>query len=307
MQVELPRGVHVIERGWLSANNVLLSGDSGVSLIDTSYVGHVKQTIALVEQSLAGQPLTQILNTHCHSDHMGGNAQLAKHFNCPISIPSGEAALIDRWDDRELILGYADQRADRFNYDRTFDAGDRFELGGLSWNVVAAPGHDPHAVMFHAPAKAILISGDALWENGFGIVFGALHGDPTAFALARTTLEKIATLKPCIVIPGHGRVFSELEPALERAFSRLAYFEQDLGRLARSCCKALFLYMLLDKRTFALAELEAYLQRVPVYVELNRGFIKQPWPTFVDTLLEELTRASAIAIEDGQIVPKIKA
>ena len=55
--------------------------------------------------------------------------------------------------------------------------------------MIGAPGHDPHAVMFFAPGDGILISGDALWEDGFGVVFPALFGDLRAFAQTRSTLE----------------------------------------------------------------------------------------------------------------------
>ena len=307
MQPELPATIRVLERGWLSANNILLTDGDAASLIDTGYVGHVDQTLALVEQALAGRTLTQILNTHCHSDHMGGNARLAARFDCPITVPAGEAPLIERWDGHELILDYADQRADRFTYDGTFAAEDVLTLGGFAWRVIAAPGHDHHAVMFHCAETGVLISGDALWEDGFGILFAALQGDGQAFALAQATLENIAALRPRIVIPGHGRVFDQVEPALERAFSRLRYQQEDMTRLARYCAKALFLYALLERRAMAVSDVEPYLARVPVYGDLNRNFLRQSWPVFAGTLLDELVRSRAVTITDGRIAPAIRA
>src|SRR5207245_1978537 len=81
-----------------------------------------------------------------------------------------------------LILAIADQRAERFSYDDTFRDGDTLRMGGYDWQVIAAPGHDTHAVMFHSPEARVLISGDALWENGFGVVFPQLFGRDTALA-----------------------------------------------------------------------------------------------------------------------------
>ena len=78
MHVPLPPGMTVLERGWLSANNIVFAaqaGDAeGAAVIDTGYVTHSAQTLALIESTLAGQPLARILNTHLHSDHCGGNA-----------------------------------------------------------------------------------------------------------------------------------------------------------------------------------------------------------------------------------------
>ena len=69
----LPAGVSVFERGWLSANNILLrpthGGEGPTALIDTGYCTYATQTVALVEQALGTQPLDLVLNTHLHSDH----------------------------------------------------------------------------------------------------------------------------------------------------------------------------------------------------------------------------------------------
>ena len=71
----IPPTMRVFERGWLSSNNVLLfDDDSSATLVDTGYVSHRTQTLALVQSALGGRKLTRILNTHLHSDHCGGNA-----------------------------------------------------------------------------------------------------------------------------------------------------------------------------------------------------------------------------------------
>lgn len=302
----LPSSIVVLERGWLSANNIVgIDGDTA-TLIDSGYVGHAEQTLALVDHAMGSRQLTWLVNTHCHSDHMGGNHALQTHHGCRTSLPVGEAAVIDRWDDKELILGYADQRADRFRYDDTFADGDVLRMGAIDWQVIGAPGHDDHAVMFFAPDERVLIAGDALWQTGFGVVFGALLGDTGALTRARETLERIARLEVRVVIPGHGAVFDDVEGALQRAFTRLAAYG-DLEKLARHCVKALFTYAILDKRTMPLEQLERYLQRVPVMIDLNRDFIRQPWDAFARWLLADLQRAGALALVDGNIVPRIKA
>lgn len=307
MSSRLPEQITVLQRGWLSANNILLADRASATLIDSGYVGHRDQTLALVDHALAGRKLTWLVNTHCHSDHMGGNAAIRTRHACRISLPAGEAALIDRWDDAELLLGIADQRADRFEYDDTFVAGDVLRMGGLDWQVIAAPGHDPHAAMFFAPDARILISGDALWESGFGVVFGALWDNPNALAETRATLEAIEQLAPTIVIPGHGAVFTDVPKALAGAFSRLAYYEGDLGRLARHCVKAIFTYALLDRRAIALAELPAYLERVWLLKDLNDRFLKLAPQAYADWLVSDLEKAGAVRREAGSVVPAIAA
>jgi glyoxylase-like metal-dependent hydrolase (beta-lactamase superfamily II) len=300
--VKLPASLQVLERGWLSANNIVLHDKAGATVIDSGYGAHVGQTLALLAQALGGARLERLVNTHCHSDHMGGNAAIRRAHACRTSIPAGEAALIDDWDEQALVLAFADQRAERFAYDDVFRAGDVLAMGGLDWRVLAAPGHDTHATMFYSPEARVLVSGDALWENGFGVVFPQLFGRETALAETRATLEAIAALEVDVVIPGHGRAFDDVGPALERALERVAYYEADPGRLARHCAKVLLAFALLEKRALPLATLPAYVERVPVYRELNERHLAMTPAALAEWLAGELERAGVARRENGRLV-----
>ena len=303
--------IRVFERGWLSSNNILLLGAGDHALIDTGYLSHAPQTVALVESELAkragGEPLARLLNTHCHSDHMGGNAAIQARYACRTSIPVGEAPLIEAWDEEALLLAYADQRAERFRVDETIAPGDTLRLGDFEWQALAAPGHDPHALMFYAPEAKMLISGDALWENGFGVIFPQMFGRTTAFAETRCTLDTIAELDVEIVIPGHGPVFTEVDAALERAFSRLDAYEEDPGRLARHAAKVMLTFALLDRRSMSLADLPAYVGRVPILRDINNRYLAMTPEHLAEWLVHELERARAIRREGGMIVPVVAA
>jgi len=300
--LSLPASVRVIERGWLSANNIVLHDGEGATVIDSGYGAHVPQTLDLLAHALRDKPLTRLVNTHCHSDHMGGNAAIQKKYGCRTSIPAGEAPIVDRWDDQALILAFADQRAERFRYDDTFADGDVLRMGGLDWRVLAAPGHDPHAVMFHSPDARVLISGDALWESGFGVVFPQLFGRETALAETRATLEAIARLDVGTVIPGHGRPFQEIGKALERAFYRLEGYEEDIVRLARHTAKVVLSFAMMEKRSMPLEKLPGYLESVPVYVELNARYLRMTTAAMTEWLVGDLERAGAVRREGGMLV-----
>ncbi len=299
--MKLPESIQVIERGWLSSNNVVLHARTGAIVVDSGYGAHVPQTLALLDRVLAGKKLARLVNTHCHSDHMGGNAAIQAKYGCRTSIPEGEAALIDDWDEQALILAIADQRAERFSYDDTFRDGDTLQMGGFDWQVIAAPGHDTHAVMFHSPELRVLISGDALWENGFGVVFPQLFGRDTALAETRTTLETIDRLQIEVVIPGHGKPFGEVRGALERAYYRLEGYEEDINRLARHCAKVMLSFALLEKRSMPLAELPAYVARVPILAELNSRYLRMTPAAMAEWLLNDLERAGAVRRNDGRL------
>jgi glyoxylase-like metal-dependent hydrolase (beta-lactamase superfamily II) len=298
--VILPPQIEVIERDWLSSNNILLHEAEGAVLIDSGYVAHAARTLALVAQALRGRPLLRLINTHCHSDHMGGNAALARAHGCRISVPAGEAAVIAAWDEDAMMLADTGQSAERFSYSDTVAAGDVLELGGLQWQALAAPGHDPNALMFHAPEARLLITGDALWENGFGLIFPELFGQ-SGFAAARATLETIARLEVDTVIPGHGAPFGGIGKALATAFARLDAYERDPAKLARHALKVMLSFSLMIRGSLAEAELPGVLAGVPIYGEVNRRFLRLTEAQLCEYLVKDLERARALTRRDGRL------
>jgi glyoxylase-like metal-dependent hydrolase (beta-lactamase superfamily II) len=303
--LKLPPAIRVIERGWLSSNNVVMTGAEDTVLVDSGYLAHAPQTIALVEDALGGRALDRLVNTHCHSDHMGGNAALQRRHRCHTSVPVGEAPLIERWDEDALLLAYADQRAERFRVDATMAAGDRLSMGGIDWVAIGAPGHDTHALMFHAPQERILISGDALWEDGFGVLFPQLSGREGTFAETRRTLDSIAALDVRLVIPGHGEPFEAVDAALERAHSRLHAFEEDPARLARHAARVMLTFVLLEKQRLPIAALPDYVERTGILRDINRRFLALAPQHFADWLVRELERARAAKRDGDNLVPLI--
>jgi glyoxylase-like metal-dependent hydrolase (beta-lactamase superfamily II) len=125
--MRLPASMQVFERGWLSANNILFIGRDATTLVDTGYVTHAPQTLALVGHALEGRPLDRIVNTHLHSDHCGGNAILKEAFGCRIAIPVFEADKVRAWDEEALSYRATGQQCPRFSFDDTIAPGDMTE------------------------------------------------------------------------------------------------------------------------------------------------------------------------------------
>jgi len=304
MPVVLPPQLHVFVRGWLSANNIVLRSAAGNVVIDSGYFLHAPQTLQLLKtpQGLGEEPLSLLVNTHCHSDHMGGNVAIQTAYGCPIWIPEGEAALVDPWDADGLWLTYAGQDAPRFRYDALIRSGDVNVWGDLEWEAIAAPGHAMGAQMFYNRRHRILVSGDALWRNGFGIVFPP-DIDPRCLPATRATLDLIASLAVDIVIPGHGEPFADVDEALERAYSRMAAFEADPVRIARHIVKVMLIFTLLAEQRMRLADLPAYCASIALYPDFNRRYFRLEMGAFVDLLVGELERAGAVRREGEWLVP----
>lgn len=239
-------GVRVFERGWLSSNNVVFQGSEATAMVDSGYCTHSDQTVGLVLDALGHRKLDLLLNTHLHSDHCGGNAALLATFPAlQILIPPGQATSVADWDPVALTYDPTGQSCPRFGFDGVLLPGSTIRLGNSDWEIHAAKGHDPHSVILFEPEKRVLISADALWENGFGIVFPELEG-LDAFDDVSRTLDLIEGLAPRIIVPGHGAVFEDLEGALQRARKRLSQFVTAPGQHRRHALKVLIKFKLLE-------------------------------------------------------------
>ncbi|HEY0064329.1 MAG TPA: MBL fold metallo-hydrolase [Telluria sp.] len=297
----LPASMRVFERGWLSSNNVLFIGEHETALIDSGYLIHAPQTLALVEHALGGRALDRLINTHLHSDHCGGNAALQARYACSTAIPDAEAAKVAAWDEAALSYRATGQQCQRFAFDTTLRDGDTLILGGLEWHALGAPGHDPHSLIFYCARERILISADALWRNGFGVIFPELEGE-SGFAEARATLALIDTLDVRLVIPGHGAPFTDVKPALARAFSRLDYLQGDPVRNAENAVKVMLKFLLLERQQFALATLPAMFEANPVIEGARRRFLQRSPEALAEWAVQSLVRAGAARREGALLL-----
>ena len=298
----LPATMRVFERGWLSSNNVLLlDDDASATLVDTGYVSHCEQTLALVRSQLGKRRLNRIVNTHLHSDHCGGNAFLQRNLGARIAIPPGHADAVARWDEDVLTFKATGQRCDRFRYDEVIEPGSVLQAGERDWQILAAPGHDPHSVMLWNADDRILISADVLWQHGFGVVFPEIEGE-SGFTEQEAMLELIATLAPRLVIPGHGAPFSDIDAALNRARRRLSAVSSDSVRNARQVAKALIKFYLLEVRSLPLESLVRHLAGARYFAIINERYFRLPFDQLIGHCVSELAAIGAVEIIDGTVV-----
>lgn len=293
--IRLPNGMHVIERGWLSCNSVLFLGARSSALVDSGYCTHAPQTTALVTAALRGRVLDRLVNTHLHSDHCGGNAALQQLYPAVRTlIPPGLSSAVAHWD--PVALGYVPtgQLCPRFGFDGHVLPGTEIDLADTMWQVHAAPGHDPDSIILFEPRSRTLISADALWENGFGVVFPELEGE-AAFDLVGNTFDLIERLDPRRVIPGHGPVFHYAAEVLATARGRLDAFVEHPARHARRAAKVLLKFKLLDSRQMACTELAEWAASTPYFQLVHRRFAAATGiDDWIEQLTQELARSQAV-------------
>jgi glyoxylase-like metal-dependent hydrolase (beta-lactamase superfamily II) len=72
---DLGGGVHLL--GWQGGDSLILVGDDGVLLVDTS-VAQMGDKIAAAIAKVSAKPIKFVINTHAHADHFGSNEAMAK-------------------------------------------------------------------------------------------------------------------------------------------------------------------------------------------------------------------------------------
>ncbi len=293
-------GLTVFERGWLSSNSILcaVAGEPTV-IIDTGYDAHAALGLALVRDGLRGRALDRIVNTHLHSDHCGGNARLQAAWPAAhTSVPATQFETVRAWDLGALTYERTGQRCERFRVDAGLHAGQRTRIGRHEWQVHAAPGHDPDAVMLFEPEHRVLVSGDALWEKRLAIVFPALAGDEGAFDTNLEALDAIEALRPALVIPGHGQPFTDVAAALASSRKRLEHYQRHPHEHTLHARKALVMFHMLEHQSRDEAELLVWLRQSPVMLGPDGAMSEDA----ARACLDSLVGAAVLRRDGGRVV-----
>jgi hydroxyacylglutathione hydrolase len=153
-------------------------------------------------------PLTYILNTHHHSDHVGGNLELKQKTGCTV------------------IAGLSDQNRIP-GFDHGVVDGDMVMLGRHSVRVISTPGHTSGHIVYHFIDDNTLFCGDTLFVMGCGRLF-----EGTAEQMWHS-LQKLKTLPASTQIycaheytQANGRFALTVEPDNRQLQQRMAVINQ---------------------------------------------------------------------------------
>ena len=149
-------------------------------------------------RALQGIKIRLIVNTHCHCDHCGGNAELMEKTGAPLAIHREELPLLRSMEIQAQMFGVSvapSPEPDRFLQD-----GDTVEVGKIALRVALVPGHSPGHIML--AGDGCVFSGDVLFEGSIGRT-DLPGGDYRQ--LMDSIRTKLLTLPDnTVVYPGHG-------------------------------------------------------------------------------------------------------
>lgn len=132
-----------------------------------------------------GWRIEQILNTHWHPDHTGGNAGIKAATGAPITAPA-EAQKVSA-------------------VDQVVAEGDRIKVGAWEAEVWEIPCHTAGHVAYYLAESGIVFTGDTLFAMGCGRLFEG------------TAEQMFANLQRLATLPGETRVYCGHEYTLANA------------------------------------------------------------------------------------------
>jgi glyoxylase-like metal-dependent hydrolase (beta-lactamase superfamily II) len=243
----------------------LLEDEGGWLLIDAAV--RREETMGLWERVFAsgldGRPVTRVLVTHFHPDHVGLAGWICGRWNAPLLMPRTEwlqarALLADTGTDMlehqvnfyrragcpagylDFVRGrgplYARAVGPLPREYRRIASGDALIIGGRRWTVSTAGGHAPEQAMLHCAELGVLISADQVLPRISPYV-GVHAAEPEADPLA-DFLRGLASLDPLpretLVLPSHGEPWVGLHARLD---ALAEHHRQRLDLLAAACAE----------------------------------------------------------------------
>ncbi|SES49531.1 Glyoxylase, beta-lactamase superfamily II [Streptomyces sp. yr375] len=292
---KLPAWVTWRRRPFPDANLLLLHGRRP-ALVDSGFVGHAAETADWV-RAHAGD-LSLVVNTHWHSDHVGGNA-LLQAGGAGIAASAPDAGAVARRDPGCCVAEYLDQPVGPYTVDVPLHDGQVLRLGDADWTVVSTPGHTTGHLSLWQPEERLLVVGDALSDYDVGWVNLALDG-PGAAATALASLHRLADLRPRSVLPAHGPMPADPGAAFAAAVRRAQRLVDDPAGAVWYGARRIFAFALMIRGGIPAAEVEPYLHARAWLTDAARLLGEAP-EALAAELVDGMLGSGAIALREGRL------
>lgn len=157
-----------------------------------------KQVATFVEQNDLN--VVALLNTHCHIDHIFGNAFVVERFNVPFYMHEKDLPVLQSGQQTSMMYG--------LNYDTSPNPksylveGEDFSFGETTLKIRFTPGHSPGSVCFIHHESKTVIGGDVLFKQSVGRT--DLPGGDSATLINSIRTELFTLSDDFTVHSGHG-------------------------------------------------------------------------------------------------------
>jgi hydroxyacylglutathione hydrolase len=144
---------------------------------------------------------TQLINTHCHFDHIFGNAFVKETYDLDLGIHPLEQPILEMAPLIVSTYGMPPMTSSP-PPDYFINEGDVVKLGDYYFQVLLCPGHSPGSLCFYQPEAGFVIGGDVLFRNSIGRT--DLPGGDLQTLLGGIVTKLFPLPEETVVYPGHG-------------------------------------------------------------------------------------------------------
>jgi glyoxylase-like metal-dependent hydrolase (beta-lactamase superfamily II) len=156
----------------------------------------------------------KLIHTHCHVDHVLGNAYIVSKYKPEIIAHKSDEFLITDSKKHGIVFGFTVEQP--FYATNYVEEGTDITFGNSYLQVLHVPGHSPGSLAFYSPQQHFVITGDVLFKGSIGRT--DLPGGNYDL-LMDSISKKLMSLPPdTIVFPGHGPATTIHEEALSNPF-----------------------------------------------------------------------------------------
>jgi len=181
--------------------------DEGVVVVDALGTPPLGAALLAAIRKVTDKPVRRVIVTHYHADHFYGlqafkdaGAEIWAHRGALEYLQSDEGPRRHAQRARDLFP-WVDEKMPLVGADRWLEGDASFTLGGIRFDLVAmGPAHTPEDLVVSVPQEGLLFSGDILFTGRIPFVGEA---DSRKWLAA---IERLATAKPKLMVPGHGVV-----------------------------------------------------------------------------------------------------
>jgi len=159
--------------------------------------GHPQRILKVIEES--GLTIRYVLNTHCHFDHMGANAEIVAATNARLALHAAELPLLQARGGAAMFGVPVNESP---MPDLELEPGQKLQVGTLRFQVFHTPGHSPGSLTFYLEEQGVAFDGDVLFAMGIGRT--DLPGG--SFDILAHSIREVLFAMPdeTVIYPGHG-------------------------------------------------------------------------------------------------------
>lgn len=232
-------------KGFPPPNAFLVSGTDASVLVDVGWDSEEDHRERMAYITDAGvPPIVELMITHRHPDHGGGAAMYHQATGVPLTCHPLDREAIEkqRLDGRAPIAG-------------ELNDGDIRDLGGITVEVVHAPGHTQGCLALYIRERGALITTDTVMQISTTVL---RPGEGNLRDYVRT-LQRFQAIAPKTMYAGHGRPSTDPAARLQQLIDHRAEREQQLVDALGNSAKTVpeireILYVGLEQSRTALAE-----------------------------------------------------